>query len=423
VVHADLTSPWSGYTGYWRYDLENQAAILARGMPKYYAWRQALEKYDWEPPEEIDPRPWLRIASQGNIGSCFPEGVLVTLADGQEKPIEEMRVGDDVLTIFGLKRSVTATMSRRYRGDLLTLLFRKSVTAKKELTLTTDHKVWVPHSTGGRFVSAEELRVGDPVWLYEGEGTVPLVTEVDKITSNTVDQTVYDIEVETDHCFWANEVAVHNCQGTAIADCTEYAYYLKYGPDIQLSWFYAYVTSQEEDNISGDQGSTLDGGGRAASRRGICLESSFPYPSGYSSGLSFYRSNKAKLDAEAASYKLKGEVPIASWKDALNFLQSRSGAIQTGLMWGSSMDRGFEIESYSPGSGGHSTAFVGYLKRQGWEDGVGLLMRNSWGLSWGKGGYAIVRKTAFDQMLKGQWNLFVGRSEAESPVPQVVPDI
>ena len=268
--------------GGWRFELENRAAIMARSMETYYAWRRSLEEYDWTEAEEIDPREWFDIESQGNLGSCA---------------------------------------------------------------------------------------------------------------------------------------------GNAVASCAEYCYHLKYGPEIQLSRMWAYLTAQEASGITGDTGSTLDGCTMAVSKRGICLEESFPYPKSYNEGLSYYRANKSRLAEEAANYKLLGEVPINSWDDAVRFLKSRTGAIQTGLLWSSSCDVEWEQKSYSPGSGGHSTALVGYLPVSGWPSGIGLLHKNSWGTGWARGGYSLIHKAAFDVMLRTKYNIFVGRAEAESPTPIVTPDL
>lgn len=214
-----------------------------------------------------------------------------------------------------------------------------------------------------------------------------------------------------------------SCQGNALASCTEYAYLLKYGPQIELSRMWAYLVSQEEDGISGDSGSTLEGGGAAASSRGLCLESSFPYPNSYSAGRSFYNANKAKLAPEALNYKLMGEVPLATWDDCVLFLKSRTGSIQTGLMWSTSCDVEWEQKSYSPGNGGHSTVLCGYLKVDGWPDGIGLLHKNSWGTDWGRGGWTLIHKNAIEAMLKARNNLFIGRTESESPIPTPKPDL
>jgi len=50
---------------------------------------------------------------------CFPEGSNVSMEDGSVKNIEKVMVGDSVLTIDGLKSSVTETMQRQYSGDLI----------------------------------------------------------------------------------------------------------------------------------------------------------------------------------------------------------------------------------------------------------------------------------------------------------------
>ena len=49
---------------------------------------------------------------------CFTAGTLVTLKDGTRKPIEQIQVGDLVLTHRGRPRLVTKTHRRLYRGDL-----------------------------------------------------------------------------------------------------------------------------------------------------------------------------------------------------------------------------------------------------------------------------------------------------------------
>lgn len=49
---------------------------------------------------------------------CFTAGTLVTMADWTKKPIEEVRVGDMVITHRGRARRVTEVHRRKYSGDL-----------------------------------------------------------------------------------------------------------------------------------------------------------------------------------------------------------------------------------------------------------------------------------------------------------------
>lgn len=73
-------------------------------------------------------------------GSCFPVGTPVRMGDGTEKPIEDVRRGDEVLTHTGSVRHVLGTEMRMHVGDMIT------ITAKGfpfPLTMTDDHPVAV----------------------------------------------------------------------------------------------------------------------------------------------------------------------------------------------------------------------------------------------------------------------------------------
>lgn len=48
------------------------------------------------------------VLDQGSLGSCFPPGTLVRMSDGSERPIEDVRLLERVLTAEG--------GSGRYRG-------------------------------------------------------------------------------------------------------------------------------------------------------------------------------------------------------------------------------------------------------------------------------------------------------------------
>lgn len=103
-------------------------------------------------------------------GSCFPAGTPVRLADGSEKPIEAVTVGDEVVTHEGRARPVTHTMNRRYTGEMHTVHVKGF---PFPLEMTNDHKVavlpgrcewrWQPGEI--EWKRADELEVGDRVLL------------------------------------------------------------------------------------------------------------------------------------------------------------------------------------------------------------------------------------------------------------------
>lgn len=52
---------------------------------------------------------------------CFMAGALVTMADGARKPIEQIVIGDEVVTHLGRVRRVTETHRRAYKGEIYSI--------------------------------------------------------------------------------------------------------------------------------------------------------------------------------------------------------------------------------------------------------------------------------------------------------------
>jgi hypothetical protein len=79
--------------------------------------------------------------------ACFPPGTLVRLSSGDERPIEDVKVGDKVITHTGRVCPVTVLMSRQFTEDLVTF---KAAGAPDTLRLTPNHRVWVRPSLKGK---------------------------------------------------------------------------------------------------------------------------------------------------------------------------------------------------------------------------------------------------------------------------------
>lgn len=71
--------------------------------------------------------------------SCFPAGTLVQLADGTEKPIELINVGEKVVTHKGNVGYVSHTMNRPYTGTATQL---RAYGLPEAIVCTPDHGIW-----------------------------------------------------------------------------------------------------------------------------------------------------------------------------------------------------------------------------------------------------------------------------------------
>jgi hypothetical protein len=96
-----------------------------------------------------------RMLNQARLGKCFPPGTLIRMADGSQKPIEEVKLLDKVLTGEGRVRTVIRTMVRPHAGEVL----RICAWGNRHVRCTAEH----PFLTKRGYVAAEDLREGD--WL------------------------------------------------------------------------------------------------------------------------------------------------------------------------------------------------------------------------------------------------------------------
>lgn len=106
-------------------------------------------------------------------GSCFPAGTPILMADGSEKPIEKIKVGDIVVSHTGAKRRVVRSFSRKYTGEMHTFHTKGN---RMPVTCTNDHNMLVIDSktqwrwTEGetRVCKAEDVNVGDRMLMAYG---------------------------------------------------------------------------------------------------------------------------------------------------------------------------------------------------------------------------------------------------------------
>jgi hypothetical protein len=342
------------------------------------------------------------------------------MADGSVKNIEDVEVGDRVVSGEYRPRKVVGRFRRQYDGKMVSIHAGYS-----QLECTSDHQirscVEVKQNAIKCWKSAEQLgqeggRVYQGLWDVSVGGS--------KI-SDAIDETVYDIEVEGDHSFICNGLVVHNCQGHSLTTCCEGAYYMATGGTIAFSRQFAYIGSQKVDNINGDSGSTVSGGVKLATGKGLCREILWPYTGNY------HRNPPGgsweACEQDGANYKIGQYSEIKGYDGAFKFIASRLGWVHTGMMWGDTIDRQAPsgvIERWSPGGGGHSVAFVGYTPEK--TDGQGrpyLINVNSWSTRWGNGGYVLWSPAAFDAMCNHQWSEVVGLHSMQLTGGSVLPKV
>jgi C1A family cysteine protease len=181
----------------------------------------------------------------------------------------------------------------------------------------------------------------------------------------------------------------------------------------QLSRAFGYYGTQKLDNLLGrDVGSTIHGGAKLATTRGIPEETVWPYrdtydprpPGGWD----------AVYEA-AAKNRLKRYMLIRNYQDLFDFLGTRMGGASLGIVWNSYCEAsGGHIKTYrETRGGGHAICLIGYLRDR--VDGRNVLLgANSWGPDYGDRGYMYFYPAAIDAMFGGSYTVCVGLTDMEN---------
>lgn len=140
------------------------------------------------------------------IGDSFGRGTKVSMSDGSLKEIQDVIVGDEVVTDRGY-RSVIGVHSYEAKNDILKIVVRDMVDGVREMRVTEDHMLRVDKGYDDvEWVMAGDL-IGDEC-LVSPNGSV---STIDSISVDNSDKNVYCLSVYKDHCFFAENVLAHNC--------------------------------------------------------------------------------------------------------------------------------------------------------------------------------------------------------------------
>jgi len=137
----------------------------------------------------------------GGKGGCFVAGTQILMADGSSKNIEEIQIGDEILTRENefSDRLIVATVSGLH-GEVV----RETLLVNGNLGLTDNHIIFL----NGKWTEAKKMKVGDI--LLTDSGDYEVINRIETVTEN---RKVFNFEVAGLHTYFADGIYVHNDKG------------------------------------------------------------------------------------------------------------------------------------------------------------------------------------------------------------------
>ena len=158
--------------------------------------------------------PGQGLASPDRMDSCVDRNTMILMADGTEKPIYRVKVGDYVHTRWGAKRVLDSRMT----DPAAPVQALRS--GDRILWATANHPVW--SQTRNEFVRMDAMVQGHDTILtcVPNQTTTSTTSNYQKTSSR--DQSgpvseVWNLEVEDAHEYFANGILTHNCVHAATA--------------------------------------------------------------------------------------------------------------------------------------------------------------------------------------------------------------
>ncbi|MFD9755708.1 polymorphic toxin-type HINT domain-containing protein [[Kitasatospora] papulosa] len=148
----------------------------------------------------------------------FLPGTGVLLADGSRKAIEDVEVGDLVVTTSAAtgkttEKKVASTITTEGDKDFTDITVRVDEDFSS-ITATDTHPFWVPELD--EWVNAGDLQVGQ--WLRTSAGTH---VQISALSSYTRPQRTHDLSIEDIHAYYvlaeSTPLLVHNCGNALLA--------------------------------------------------------------------------------------------------------------------------------------------------------------------------------------------------------------
>lgn len=110
-------------------------------------------------------------------GDCFIKGTQVLMSDGSLKNIEDIKIGEKVITHNGMSEEVYELINKKPSEGLINHIYIKKY--NKTLSMTNDHKMLVFSDSGYEWISARDLKEGDYLVLPKQESIIGDDTKLD----------------------------------------------------------------------------------------------------------------------------------------------------------------------------------------------------------------------------------------------------
>ncbi|MBL8012234.1 MAG: hypothetical protein JNN05_00155, partial [Candidatus Omnitrophica bacterium] len=137
---------------------------------------------------------------QAGNNTCFLAGTKISMADGTTKSIEDVKIGDAVVSYDEKKMAkVTAKVTEMFDGESA----KEYLLINGHLKVTANHKFY----SKGDWVEIGKLKEGD-ILLDENLKEIA-INKIEKVESQNSIQ-VYNLEVEGEHNYYADGILVHN---------------------------------------------------------------------------------------------------------------------------------------------------------------------------------------------------------------------
>jgi hypothetical protein len=148
---------------------------------------------------------------------CFVQGTKITLGDGTQSNIEDVKVGDEVSTYDFKTNTTTHNKVNNVFSKVVKTIVKYTFDNEETLLCTIDHPIYVEDKGWCSYnsqvsnslykleTSVNKIEIGDNVRALSG---TKIITDINVVHEDT---TVYNLQdIEVNHNFYANQILVHN---------------------------------------------------------------------------------------------------------------------------------------------------------------------------------------------------------------------